>query len=406
MSILSRIFGTGAAKSLENPKTPITTETLSGAEAVENVITVDYNTVLSIPEFWRAVEIKAGIIASLPFSIVKQTDEGLEHLKKHSITKLIAVNPSELYSSYNFRQTMVMHLELYGNFYAWIRRRRATGEVWSLQILNPEDVTIDVKDGRSKRYIVEDENGKRTFFSDQIFHLHKPGVSGHAGSDLINVHKKNYVLALAHRDYLANFNANGTFLSGVLKHPGELKPAAAKRLRSSWRTAYSSASKAGRVAVLEEGMEFQKISSNPTEAGSDSTQKLITASISRITGVPKILLEDYANATLNNAEHIAQHFLSYTIRPFAEMVESEIHRKLLSDEDQEEHQAVFDMKGLLRPDAKGRASYMDTLMKYGVINRDEARKMEGYNPIEDGSGKDYLVPLNMFDPNKPEDGND
>jgi hypothetical protein len=43
------------------------------------------------------------------------------------------------------------------------------------------------------------------------------------------------------------------------------------------------------------------------------------------------------------------------------------------------------------------------MMKYGIINRDEARKMEGLNPIEDGSGQDYLVPLNMFNPNNPED---
>jgi len=89
-----------------------------------------------------------------------------------------------------------------------------------------------------------------------------------------------------------------------------------------------------------------------------------------------------------------------------EKIEAEIYAKLLPDAQQDDHRAQFDLKGLLRPDAKGRASYIDAMMKYGIINRDEARKMEGLNPIEDGSGQQYLVPLNMFDPENQNNNGD
>lgn len=392
------------ARSLENPNTPITEETLTGAEAADAAIRVTADTILSIPEFWRAVEVKAGIMASLPFAIARETSDGLEVLKNHPITKLIAKKPNDLYSAYNFIQTLIMHYELYGNFFAWIRRRRS-GEVWSLFILDPAKVKIEIKDGRSKRYIVQDEAGERIFFSDQIFHIHKPGTTGHAGSDLIKIHAQNYKLALAQRDYLTEFNANGTFLSGVLEHPGELKPQTAKRLRASWAKVYGGAKKAGRVAVLEEGMKFTKVNATPSEAASESTQHLITASISRITGVPLPLLGDMRHSTMNNAEHMAQTFLNYSIRPLAENIESEVYHKLLTEQEQEDHVAQYDMKGLLRPDAQARASYIDTLMKYGIINRDEARQMEGLNSISDGSGQKFLIPLNMFNPEQqPQDG--
>ena len=38
------------------------------------------------------------------------------------------------------------------------------------------------------------------------------------------------------------------------------------------------------------------------------------------------------------------------------------------------------------------------MMKWGILNRDEVRLKEGYNPIEDGSGQAYYVPMNMVDP--------
>lgn len=403
MGIFSKWFGVNneAKRSLENPNTPITDTTLEEGGQDPDAIRIDANSILSIPEFYRAVQIKSGVIASLPFSVVRIDSDKQEKLPTHPVTRLINIRPSDMYTSYSFLETLVTHMELYGNFYAEIRRRQ-TGEIRSLEILEPSAVKVEKTDRGDVRYIHRtDETTERKLFADRVFHIHETGLSGMAGIDKIKVHKKNFALAIAARDYLANFNANGTFLSGVLKHPAQLKTESAKRLRLSWSKLYAGSGKAGKVAVLEEGMEYQPITVTPTDAGSEFTKNQITADIARITGVPKILLENYDDATLNNAESIAQFFVNYTIRLLVEKIEAEIYAKLIPESQQDNHRAQFDLKGLLRPDAKGRANYIDAMMKYGIINRDEARKMEGLNPIEDGSGQDYLVPLNMFNPNNP-----
>ena len=406
MGLFDGLFGlSGSKRSLENPNTPITDTTLDEGGQDPDAIRIDANTILSIPEFYRAVQIKSGVIASLPFSVVRIEDDRQEKLLTHPVTRLINIRPSELYTSYSFLETLVLHLELYGNFYAEIRRRQ-TGEIRSLEILDPASIKIEKTDRGDIRYVERMDGGKeRKLYSDRVFHVHETGVSGMAGIDKINVHKKNFALAIAARDYLANFNANGTFLSGVLTHPSQLKSESAKRLRLSWSKLYSGSGKAGKVAVLEEGMDYKPITVTPMDAGSEFTKNQITADIARITGVPKILLENYEDATLNNAESIAQFLVNYTIRLLVEKIEAEIYAKLIPEAQQDNHRAYFDLKGLLRPDAQGRASYIDAMMKYGIINRDEARQMEGLNPIEDGSGKDYLVPLNMFNPNEQPDGN-
>lgn len=409
MGIFDAWFGRKSdsfSRSLENPSTPITDTTLEDGGSDPDAIRIDAETILSIPEFYRAVQIKSGVIASLPFSIVRVTEDTQQKLPEHPVTRLINIRPSALYTSYSFLETLVLHLELYGNFFAEIRRYQ-NGNIKSLEILKPWQVTIEKTSRGDLRYVHRDEDeNERRFYAERIFHVHEAGLRGFSGIDKIKVHKKNFALAIAARDYLANFNANGTFLSGVLKHPSQLKPDSAKRLRQSWSKLYAGSSKAGKVAVLEEGMDYQPITVTPTQAGSEFTKQSITADIARITGVPKILLEDYSDATLNNAESIAQFFVNYTIRLLVEKIEAEIYAKLLPDNQQPDHRAQFDLKGLLRPDAKGRASYIDAMMKYGIINRDEARKMEGLNPITDGSGQDYLVPLNMFNPeNQNTDGN-
>jgi len=402
MSIISRWFGAGKERNLENPSTPITTTTLDDAAETTDTIKIDANSILSIPEFYRAVQIKSGVIASLPFSIVRVSQSRQDKLPEHPITRLIGIKPAPLYTAHTFLETLVMHLELYGNFYAQIRRNRA-GQVKSLEILEPAKVKIQKTDRGEIRYIYEeDAQTKRTLFSDRVFHVHEPGLSGVGGIDKIKVHKKNFALAIAARDYVANFNANGTFLSGLIMHPSALKPDTAKRLRQSWAKLYGGSGKAGKVAVLEEGMDYKPVTVTPVQAGSEVTKANITADIARITGVPKILLENYDDATLNNAESIAQFFVNYTIRLLVEKIEAEIYDKLIPEMQKDDHRAQFDLKGLLRPDAKGRANYIDALMKYGIINRDEARNMEGLNPIADGSGQDFLVPLNMFDPNTSE----
>jgi len=56
------------------------------------------------------------------------------------------------------------------------------------------------------------------------------------------------------------------------------------------------------------------------------------------------------------------------------------------------------LQSLLRADAESRAKRIDALMKWGIINRDEARSEEGLNPIPDGSGEKFYVPMNMVDP--------
>lgn len=114
--------------------------------------------------------------------------------------------------------------------------------------------------------------------------------------------------------------------------------------------------------------------------------------------MPQFLLEDLDRATFNNIEHLGTLFVNYTIMPLCQNIAEEFSRKLLPDMEQDTHEVRFDYSALTKADAEARAKEIDALMKWGIINRDEARKMQGMNPIDDGSGQTYYVPMNMVDP--------
>ncbi len=105
-----------------------------------------------------------------------------------------------------------------------------------------------------------------------------------------------------------------------LKHPGRLTNEAYDRLKGSFNRAFGGSQNAGGTAILEEGMDFQKVGLNPADAAFNETKKATISDIARITGVPGVLLEDMDKATFGNMEQLSQMFVNYTIMPFIEIL--------------------------------------------------------------------------------------
>lgn len=382
----------------DRPSMPLDAQNLGAMYfASQAGVTVTEENILSIPAFYRAVQILSGVVASLPLEVVEENADGTENVnKQHPVSILLNVNPSPLYSRFKFFQTLIVHVLTHGNFYAVIKYR--LGRPQSLTIIDkPQQVTAKITPRGDLFYEYE----KTMYSADRILHVGNISWNGIMAYSQPMLHVDNYGLALANRNYGNNFYANGAHLSGALKHPGRLTQDVYNRIRQSWDARHSGADKAGKTAILEEGMDYMPIGLKPGDAQFGETKKLTIADISLITGVPRFLLED-SDPTFNNGETITRLFTNFTVLPLCENIESEFNRKLFFDSEMGKVRTRFNLNQLLRADTEQRGRYIDNLMKWGIINRDEARKMEGWNPIEDGSGAAYMVPLNMVDPTKPQ----
>lgn len=393
-------------RNINNPNVPIMsalTGLTSPVGAAGASVTVQ--SVLGLSEAWRALKVLGETIASVPFRVQERMPDGTRRdLPNHPVAQLFTIEPNQYTTPFTFVETLVIHAALRGNAYAVIEYNRRNAYPRSLMIVEPEDMDIFEEEGvlMYKRI-----STGQTYFYDDVLHICNTSWNGKAGLDIIRVHRDNLSLALANRNYGARFYKNGAQLSGILKHPGSLSKEAQERLKQSWNSTYGGAENAGKVAVLEEGVDYMPITLKPSDASFAETKRIIVADMARIFGVPQFILEDLDRATFNNIEHLSQLFLTLTIRPWCKRIEGEINRKLFPKSERGRITAFLDFDDLLMADLKSRSEYARTLFSVGALSPNDIRRMSGYNPVE--GGDKHYVQVNMADINDdsaemPDDG--
>ena len=227
--------------------------------------------------------------------------------------------------------------------------------------------------------------------------LHIPGLGfdGVIGYSPIALEKNAIGLGIAAEEYGSKFFAHGATPSGVLTHPNTVKDPSL--LRVSWNNAYGGASNSGKVAILEEGMTFTRISMPNNEAQFLETRKFQVSEICRIYRVPPHLVADLEHATFSNIEHQSISFAVHTIRPWLVRIEQAIDKQLFPEKEKSRFYAQFNMDGLMRGDYKSRMEGYAIARQNGWMSTNDIRALENMNPVPAEEGGDaYLVNGNMI----------
>ena len=139
-------------------------------------------------------------------------------------------------------------------------------------------------------------------------------------------------------------------------------------------------------------MKYKEIGLNNSDAQFIEARKFQVTEIARMFRVPPHMIADLDRATFSNIEHQSLEFVLHTMTPWAERWESSIETNLLT-ESEADLEIEFDFTSLLRGDHNARAAYYGSGITNGWMTRNEARLMEGYDPI---AGLDMpLQQLNM-----------
>lgn len=152
-------------------------------------------------------------------------------------------------TSYVFRETGMVHSNIFGNWYALISRLPSSET--NLLLMYPPLVTPRVTLSGLK-YDVRTSEGVTTY--DAVDVLHVPGMSfdGYRGiSATLHAAKEAIGVALAAEEHTARLFSNGARLGGVLQTDSVLSDDVIARVRKQWENAQSGLSNAYRTAILE-----------------------------------------------------------------------------------------------------------------------------------------------------------
>ncbi len=365
-------------------------------------VRVDELRAMQTSAVYACVKILAETVASLPLHLFKKGKDGKnETAEQHPLFSCLYETPNEEMTSFEFRETMMTSLLLWGNAYA--RKIKKNGHITELWYLKPQYMTVerDTQTGKIK-YTYSDDITNQTYVyrPDQVFHLKSLSIDGVTGLSPIAQAREAVGLSLATEEYGAKFFGNGARPGGVLEHPGILKDP--EKLRESWNKVYQGTRNSHKVAVLEEGMKYHTIGIAPEDAQFLETRKYQVNEICRIFRVPPHLVGDLERATFSNIEHQSIEFVQHTIRPWLVRWEQAISRSLLDEKERLLYFAKFNVDGLMRGDYKSRMEGYAVGRQNGWLSANDIRGLEDLPPIPKEQGGDvYLVNGNMMTATQP-----
>ncbi len=355
--------------------------------------TVRPDTAMRCAAVFACVRVVAETVASLPLPVYRRlAGGGKQRAPMHPLYPVLHDQANPEMTAMELREVLVGHACLWGQAYAEIEFD-GVGRVVALWPLRPDRTRAERDEQGKIWYVTEIERlGTRVALpAYRVWH-----TQGFMGLSPIAQAREAIGLALAAEEYGARFFSNDSRPGGVLKSPKVLSKEAAERLKASWEAAHSGLSKAHRVAVLEEGVEWQQIGIPPEDAQYLETRKYQVAEIARIFRVPPHMIADLDRATFSNIEQQSIEFVVHCIRPWLVRFEQGIKRDLFSERDRAEYFAEHVVDGLLRGDVASRYQAYAIGRQWGWLSADDIRELENMNPLPDGNGRIYLTPMNMI----------
>ena len=202
-------------------------------------------------------KVLAETVASLPLFVYRRLDRGKERAPGHPLYSLLHDQPNSESSSFEFRETAMLHLVLRGNAYC-LKELDKAGRVIGLRTIDPRAIEVRVREKtREILYLVKPGYGEepRMLSRKQVFHVRGMGSDGVVGYSPITLARNAIHTGMVAEEHGSRLFANDARPGGLLEHPGKLSEEAYKRLKGSWESSHAGASNAHKVDILEEGMK-------------------------------------------------------------------------------------------------------------------------------------------------------
>lgn len=171
---------------------------------------------------------------------------------------------------------------------------------------------------------------------------------------------------------------NGAEPGGVLTAPATLSDAAYSRVREQWEARHAGAQNAGKTAILEEGLKYEKTSQTQKELDFIESRKFNRDTILTLLGIPTSLINDTANRA--NAETAERVFLKDTIEPLMRTITDALNEFMVPEYGTE---LWLDFESPVNDDREViRADHVASVNVWKTVN--EIREEDNLPPLEGG----------------------
>lgn len=318
----------------------------------------------------------ATALAYVPALIYRIQGESRVELMSHPVRRLTREGANEQMAWPDLIEHLVASALLTGNGLATIDRA-PNGELQSLTWVPWGMVTVQyLKSGRLAFDVSDARGGLRRFLQSEVIHLRDRTDDGLVGRSRLSRAADTVAGVITTNQFARTFLDRGASPSGVIELDGHFTPEQRTGLRDQFQAKHSGSANAGSTLILDGGMKWKASQISPEDAELLESRKFGVEEICRLFQVPPPLVQDYSHNTFTNSETAGRWFAQFTLAPWARKIESEFARTVLTGGTELE----LDLSGFLRGDPQTRWASHKIAIDAGVLDPDEVRQVEGWNP--------------------------
>lgn len=369
---------------------------------VKSGVLVNWQTALQAVTALACARVIAEGLAQIPLKLHKDRADGLgsDPQKDTDLYRIVNSTPNDYITSYEWRETMGLHLVFAGNYYALIIRVR--GEVAELLPLNPKDVVCK-KRGFQPYYILTLNDGtQREIQAKDMLHIKGISWDGDVGLDGIKLAREVIGLSLATEEHGARTFQNGAQPNGLLTTEADLKdPAMRKALRESWEETHGGLKNTGKTALMWGGLKWMATAQQNDQAQFLETRAFQVTEVCRWARVLPIMVGHADKAmTFASAEQMFLAHVVHTMSPWYSKIEQSLDRALLTKEQRKQgFYFKFTVAGLMRGSHADRSAYFSKALGAGGspawMTQDEVRALDELNPMG-GTAAELPIATNVI----------
>lgn len=340
-----------------------------------------------------AVKVVSESVASLPLHLYERTADGKRVAEDHPLYDVLAHEPNDWMTAFEFKELMQSWRMLWGVGYSWIKPGRR-GAVDQLIPLHPSRMKPErLKNGRLRYAYTEPDSPTPTYYrQDQIFAyrgLSPDGVNAYVPTILM---RDAIGLARAAELHSGAFFGHGARAGAVIETDQPMKPETLARIRDQWNDIHGGGPQnAYKTAVMPHGTHVKELQVNNDTNRLLETRRHQIEEVARAFRVPAYMIGDLTKSSYSSVEQQAIDFVTFTLVPDLRRFEGACRRDLVVDD--KKYFCQFDVSALLVGDFAARASFLREMWNLGVFSTNEVRQQLGYNPVEGGDKR--FVQVNM-----------
>lgn len=170
-------------------------------------------------------------------------------------------------------------------------------------------------------------------------------------------------------------NSSGGCRPGFLKSKNKLSDDAIAKIKEGYKKVYDNEQKRDQIVVLNDGIDFEAISSTAAELQMNENKKTNSIEICKLFGFPHTVIDGGASDD-DNKKYIA------AVIAVLNQIETELDNVLLLETEKEQgYYWAFDTKELTRGSLKERYDAYEIAVRNNILQVDEIRREEDYEPL-------------------------